>query len=109
MKNGFVNIVLSNETLSPTSIVTRTTDQVSTDLGDESIILVLESGVYYGLDGVGSRIWGLLETPINVAQIRDTILDEFDVEAERCERDLRSILEELAANRLIEIRDETAT
>jgi hypothetical protein len=33
---------------------------------------------------------------------------EYDVEAERCERDLLALPRELAAEGLIEVRDETA-
>ena len=109
MNKGLANTRPPNETLSSASIVTRTGDQVSADLGDESVILGLESGVYFGLEGVGSRIWDLLQNPIGVAEIRDAILEDYDVESERCERDLLSVLEELAANGLIEIRDETST
>ena len=87
--------------------MTRATDQVSADLGDESVILAQESGVYFGLEGVGSRMWSLLQDPISVAELRDAILEDYDVEANRCERDLLSVLEELAANGLIETRDET--
>lgn len=104
---GLANIGLSNKTLTSASIVTRATDQVSADLGDESVILAQESGVYFGLEGVGSRMWSLLQDPISVAELRDAILEDYDVEANRCERDLLSVLEELAANGLIETRDET--
>ncbi len=78
-------------------------DQVSCDLGGEAAILHLKNGVYYGLDPVGARVWSLLQTPRNLAEIRDALLEEFEVQPERCERDLRDLIEELAAENLIEV------
>ena len=77
-------------------------DQISCDLGGEAAILNLKTGVYYGLDPVGARIWELLLTPKTFAQIRDAILSEYDVEPGPCERDLRDLLEKLTAERLVE-------
>src|SRR2546430_12237463 len=50
--------------------------------------------VYYSLDAVGSRIWALVQSPRSVREIRDTLLAEYDVPAERCERDLLGRSEE---------------
>lgn len=77
-------------------------DQVSCDLGGEAAILHLKAAIYYGLDPVGARVWDLLRTPKTLAEIRDAIVAEYDVEPARCERDLRDLLDKLAAERLIE-------
>jgi hypothetical protein len=89
------------------SIVVAAEDQVSCDLAGEAAILSIRSGKYHGLNAVGSRIWNLVQKPMSVNDIRDALLEEYDVEPERCERDLVALLQELAANGLIEIRDET--
>jgi hypothetical protein len=83
-------------------------DQVSSDLAGEAVILNLKSGKYYGLDEVGSRIWNLIQEPRTLNDIRNVILEEYEVEPEHCERDLLILLQELAAEGLIEVRDETA-
>lgn len=79
-------------------------DQVSSDLGGEVAILDLKAGVYYGLDAVGARIWSLIEEPRTVNEIRDILLEEYDVEPERCERDLLALLRRLADEGLVEVR-----
>lgn len=76
-------------------------DQVHTALGDEAVILGLEDGVYYGLDAVGARVWSLLAEPRRVSEIVAAVTAEFDVSAERCERDVLALLGELAEHRLI--------
>lgn len=88
--------------LAATTIVAAK-DQVSCDLGGEAAILNLKSGVYYGLDPVGARIWNLIQTPKTLAQIRAALLEDYDVEPDRCERDLSELLEQLASAELIEI------
>ena len=94
--------------MSPTicdhSVVVAVKDQVSCDLAGEAAILNVKSGVYYGLDPVGARIWNLIQEPRKVAEIQTAITDEFEVEPERCARHLVSLLEELLAEGLIEIK-----
>jgi hypothetical protein len=87
------------------SSVAAAPDQVSADLGGEAAILQLGSGMYYGLDAVGARIWTLLREPHTVREIRDALLAEYDVAAARLEADLVRFLNALAAHRLIEVRD----
>jgi hypothetical protein len=87
------------------SIVAVAPDQVSSDLSGEAVILNLATGMYYGLDEVGARIWGLLQQPCAVAALRDTIVSEYDVEPERCEQDLLELLADLEAARLVSVVD----
>ena len=87
------------------SIVVATENQVSSDLGDEMVILGLKSGVYYGLDPVGARVWSLLQEANTVAQIKTVLLQEYEVESERCESDLVELLDQLAAENLITVKD----
>lgn len=90
------------------STVVAAGDQVSTDLGGEVAILNLEAGEYFGLDEVGKRVWELVQEPRRVSGIRDALLEEYDVEPERCEWDVISLLQEMADEDLIEVRDEDA-
>jgi hypothetical protein len=90
--------------VSGSSTVVAAKDQVSSDLGGEVAILDLKAGVYYGLDAVGARIWSLIEEPRTVNEIRDILLEEYDVEPERCERDLLALLRRLADEGLVEVR-----
>jgi len=92
-------------TFSDRSVVVAAKDQVSCDLAGEAAILNIKSGVYYGLDPVGARIWNLMQQPRAVAEIQNTITGEYDVEPERCARDLMNLLEKLLAEGLIEVRD----
>jgi hypothetical protein len=95
--------LLREPQLSVRCIVVASKEQISCDLMDGNVILDLTNGVYYGLDSVGSRIWSLLQETRTVGDIRDILLSEYDVEPDRCERDLLSLLETLKSNALIDI------
>ena len=86
------------------SVVVASKNQVSSDLANEAVILSLASGVYYGLDNVGVRVWELLKEPRSAGDIVTTIVAEYDVERERCERDVLSLLGELEEKGLIEVQ-----
>ena len=92
-------------TISDHSVVVAAKDQVSCDLAGEAAILNVKSGVYYGLDPVGARIWNLMQEPRKVAEIQTAITEEYEVEPERCARDLVGLLEKLLAEGLIEVKD----
>jgi hypothetical protein len=91
--------------ISNSSIVVAAGDQISSDLAGEVVMLNLTHGSYYGLDGVGARVWSLIQSPQPVAAVRDVIQSEYAVDTTRCESDLLVLLEELAAAELIEVRD----
>ena len=55
----------------------------------------------FALDEVGAAIWEHLDGPRTVAQIRDALLDRFEVAADELERDLGQFLEELRSAELI--------
>ena len=94
-------------TISDRSTIVVTKEQVSCDLSGEAAILNLKSGVYFGLNTVGARIWKLIQEPKTVKEIRDAILKEYDVEPDRCEADLLALLQELLEKKLIEVKNET--
>lgn len=94
-----------SEPLSMVSIVAATREHVSCMLGDEAAILNLKNTVYYGLNPVGARVWNLAQQLRSVREIRDALLEEYEVAAEQCERDLLDLLEKMREQGLIEVRD----
>jgi hypothetical protein len=96
-----------NRDISTSSVVAATKDQVSSDLAGETILLSMQSAMYYGLDEVASRIWELVRDPIQVSEISETIAREYDVERPRWEADVIEFLRELETKGLIEVRDGT--
>ncbi len=83
-------------------------EQISADLGEEAVILHLKSGVYYGLNEVGEKIWTLIQEPKTFPEIKAALLAEYDVEPEQCEQDLKALLQDLVKQELIEIKNEAS-
>lgn len=86
------------------SLFKRAAGSISTVLDGETVILDVESGIYSGLNEVGTVVWDLLENQVSIADLREAILRDFDVSPEECSENLLSFLQELADNKLIEVR-----
>ena len=87
---------LSDKATVPEQVMAR-------QVGDETVILDLASGTYFGLDPVGARIWQLLTEGKTLSEICAVMLAEFEVAREDIERDVLNLAEELQARRLIDL------
>jgi len=72
-------------------------------VGDETVILDLASGTYFGLDAVGARIWQLAEEGHSVSQIVGTLLREYDATEPQLRQDVQSLLDDLVSRGLVEV------
>jgi len=90
------------------ALITAVAGQVSTELDGEAAILHLESGIYFGLNEVGARVWQLVQQPRTVAEVRAAVLAEYEVTPEQWAGDLQTLLADLLAHKLIEVRDAPA-
>lgn len=77
---------------------------LSSALGTENVMLNLTDGTYYGLEGTGSDIWALLQTPITVDELCRSITAAYDVELDRCRQDVGALLRDLVDRGLVELR-----
>ena len=89
------------------SIVSPSKSQASSDLMGETVILELESGVYYGLNETGTLIWNLIDKSKTLEEIREIILSEYDIEPELCNKYILKFVRNLADKGLVTIENET--
>lgn len=80
-------------------------DVLVSDLDGESVILNLNSERYYGLDRVGTRFLHVLSNSGSIEQAFDTLLAEYDVEAEALRVDLTALLNTMTEQGLLEVCD----
>jgi len=78
-------------------------DLLSSELEGEAVILDLSSGVYFGLNAVGARIWELLRGGRDLRSVRAALVEEFDVPPGRCEADLLDLVGRMAADGLVHV------
>jgi hypothetical protein len=83
-------------------------DTLSSAVGDETVILHFSAGTYFGLDEVGTRVWKLIEQPRTVRDLLDRLLEEYDVEPDRCRVAVSRLLEELTESGLVTVHAATA-
>ena len=81
--------------------VTISPNAVARQVGDETVILHLVRGTYFGLDAVGARFWQLMGEGKSFGEICDVMLDEYEVSREDLERDTRALIKDLLAQDLI--------
>ena len=79
---------------------------LSRNLQGEEVILNLDTGVYWGLDPLGARIWQLLQQQNGPDTIVKTLFDEYDVTEARLRQDIEDLLTRLVENGLIEVMRE---
>jgi hypothetical protein len=82
--------------LSDTTTIVMSPDVRASALGSEYVLLNLQDGTYYGLDDVGGEVWKLVQTPVTIAEICSAIAAEYDVETDRCHRDILQLVHDLA-------------
>jgi hypothetical protein len=76
---------------------------MSRQVGDETVILDLGSGMYFGLDPVGAKIWRLLSEGQPLDSIVSTLLGEYDVTEDRLRQDVTDLVNELVSRGLAEV------
>ena len=87
---------LSDKVAIPAQVMART-------VGAETVILDLASGMYFGLDPIGARIWRLLGEGKTLAEVCDAMQATHDVPREKIELDVVELVEALQAQRLVAI------
>jgi len=83
--------------------IKRNNEVFASHIDDEVVMMNIQSGKYYGMDTIGSRIWELINEKIQVQQVVDQLLDEYDVSEEQCKNDVLEFLDELNENKLVEV------
>ena len=68
---------------------------------DEAVLLDLDSGQYYGLNNVGTRIWQLLGAGHSASSICELVVQEFEVAEAEAEADVEALIEMFLARRLL--------
>ena len=87
---------LSDKVTIPAPVMAR-------QVGDETVILDLAGGTYFGLDPVGARIWQLITEGRTLVQVCDAMIAEYEVSREVIERDVLALVQTLLDKSLVNI------
>ena len=87
---------LDDRTAIPAEVLVR-------QLGEETVILELSSGTYFGLDETGTRIWQLLQQGMTLREACAAMVAEYDVAPQDIERDVLGLVRDLLERGLLRI------
>ena len=93
-----MDVALTEQFASHPSVICR-------ELSGETVLLNLESGVYYGLDTVGTRVWQLLMQGRTIDAICETMIDEYDVARDVLRDDVLRLVGELRERGIVTPRE----
>jgi hypothetical protein len=74
---------------------------IQSKIGDEVVMLDMDSGFYFGLNSVASIIWGKLEKAISFEEVINKLMKEYNVDRQTCENDTRSFWNQLLERNII--------
>ena len=83
--------------------IKRNKEVFASEIDDEVVMMNVDTGKYYGMDTVGSRIWELIAEEIQVREVIAKLMEEYDVGEEQCEKDVLEFLNELYENKLVNV------
>ena len=77
------------------------TDIVSRRLGDDIVIVHLQTNQIYSLNYTAARLWELLSEGYDVLQIGQQLLSEFDIGEMQLAQEMAALISSLLTHRLI--------
>ena len=81
----------------------RTSDDViSRRVGDESVLVHLQSNGMYSLNPTGARAWELLSEGHDLETIETTLSDEYGIDRAEAHRELETLIDDLKRHHLVE-------
>lgn len=81
----------------------RKKELLSSRMDNEIVMMHPESGKYFALNPVASRIWELLETDQSISDLVDKLQREFDVDSETCKNEVTVFIENVLEKKLIDV------
>lgn len=99
----FLNPIYAMPDFDPTCLFVRNPDLVATDMDGDTVMMSIERAEHYGVGGVGSRVWELLESPASITDIVKAICGEFEVNEPTCQADMKWFVEDMQSHGLVSI------
>ena len=81
----------------------RKSQYLSVDMDGDLVMMDLEKGEYYGISGIGSDIWDILESPKSLREISDRICEIYEVETAAADAYIQELINSLLESDLIEM------
>jgi hypothetical protein len=87
----------------PEDRLSRSESVLSTDLDQETVLMSIEAGAYYGMANTARTIWEKLETPLTFSALVGELVNEFEITPEACAGELQGFLGEMEREGLLRV------
>jgi hypothetical protein len=87
----------------PEDRLSRAQEMLSTELDEETVLMSIDAGAYYGMAGPARSIWKILETPLTFSALVDRLVMEYKITPEACAEDLQRFLGEMEREGLLRV------
>jgi hypothetical protein len=84
------------------TVVVRSGAVLDASVGDETVLMSMETGTYYALRVTSRAIWDRLATPMRVRDLCAELADAYRAPPETVEADTLAFLDYLEAHQMIE-------
>lgn len=74
---------------------------LASNMDEEKVMMSIESGKYYNLGSVGGRIWELIESPVSVRRLIESLTAEYEIDPDTCAEQVLDFLHSMQAEKLI--------
>ena len=76
-----------------------------TDLSGEKVMIDFSTGKYFLLKGSANEIWDMLTNDITIAEIRDSLMEIYDVDESTCMTSIQNFLLQMQQNGFVELQN----
>jgi hypothetical protein len=76
---------------------------IQSKIGEEVVMMDMDSGFYFSLNSVASAIWSKLENQITLADLVEELINIYAIERTVCEKDTQELLEQFLEKNIIRI------
>ncbi len=95
---GTVN---DNSSITEETVIARNAGLLTSAVHDETVMMDLDSGHYYGLDDIGSEIWRHLEAPRRFGDLVDRLAADYDANRAVIADDVHKLLAVMAEHKVV--------
>lgn len=89
--------------LNADSLIVRNNGVITNAVGNDTVMLDMETEKYFGTNKTGSYIYSLLETPTRFGSLCDRLVDDFNIPRDKCENEVAAFVREMQQLNLINI------
>lgn len=83
------------------TVVVQSSDLLDCELDEDLVLMSIENNAYFGMNGIGKRIWWAMTTPVSVQSLCEQLQQQFEVEPLTCQKEVINYLNTLLVEGLI--------